>query len=116
MIVDRALQTGARRAAAALAAILTVAGPAAVARAASPQQCTARWDLLVKQRQADARSYQSFMAGCLAGSAAALPPAMDTPETAPTGATARCQDGTYTTAVSPLTACEHHRGLSAVLR
>ena len=113
----RPVRLSARRAAlAAIAAALAVAAPTAPARAASPQQCTARWDLLVKQHQTDARSYQSFMAGCLAGSAAGLPPAMDTPQTAPAGATARCQDGTYTTAMSPLAACEHHRGLGAMLR
>ena len=99
-----------------MAAALALGGSRVPARAASPQQCTARWDGMLKQRQASTRGYQAFMAGCLAGSAPAVLPTIDTPQTAPEGATARCRDGAYTTSTVRLAACEHHRGVAAVLR
>ena len=87
----------------------------AAAAAASPKQCTDRWDDLVKHGQAGARSYQVFMQGCLGGAATSLPIG-DAPAGAPTGATARCRDGTYTAAAAPQDACEAHRGVAMLLR
>ena len=87
-----------------------------VASANTPQQCTARWDDMLKTHRVGPLTYQVFMAGCLAGRAPQSLPVVDAPDGAPADATARCRDGSYTTTALRLGACEHHKGVLEVIR
>jgi len=100
----------------ALAALLTASLSAITVHAATPQQCTRRWDEMKKTNAAGAFSYQTFMVSCLREQNAAQTAVLDRPDAAPSGATARCRDGTYSNANSPGGVCIQHRGVMGWLK
>jgi creatinine amidohydrolase/Fe(II)-dependent formamide hydrolase-like protein len=99
-----------------LAASLTASLPAIAVQAATPQQCTRRWDEMKKTNAAGAFSYQTFMVSCLGEQNAAQTAVLDRPDTAPSGATARCRDGTYSNANASGGVCTQHRGVMGWLK
>ncbi len=96
--------------------VVLAAAAAQPADANTPAECISLWNGLAKTSQAQGIAQQDFMAACLAHKVTASQPTVSAPDGAPAGATGRCRDGMYTTAVVPLAGCEPHGGLAGLLR
>ena len=99
-----------------LAVLAVVAALASAARANTPQECISLWSGASQSGQAKGIAQQDFMAACLAHKTTVTQPTITPPDSAPAGATGRCRDGMYTTAAVPLAGCQHHGGLTGLLR